>query len=56
MDLRNWRLNIAKTKAMNGSRYIIIPYLMANDMNLEAGDYVYLEYDDVKKEIKMRKN
>ncbi len=55
-QLNNWRLNIAKVKSMNFSRFIIIPFTMANDMELEPGDYVRMEYDDKEKCIKIKKN
>lgn len=56
MDLKNWRENIARVKGMNFSRYVIIPFVMANSMGIEAGDYVKLEYNEEEKSIKIMKN
>lgn len=51
MDLKNWKLDIQDVKRNNKSRYITLPFLMANDMGIELGDYVRIEYDDEKKTI-----
>lgn len=56
MDLKNWRLNISRVGAMHFSKFLIIPVNVANDMNLEVGDYVRMEYDDKTKELKVKKN
>lgn len=49
------KFSIAKVKRMNASRYILIPYVTANAMGVEEGDYVRLEYDEENKEMKIKK-
>ena len=55
MDLKNWKLDIQDVKRNNKSRYITLPFLMANDMGIELGDYVRIEYDEKEKSIKITK-
>ena len=56
METKSWKLDIDKVKRNNNSKYITLPFLMAQDMGIEIGDYVRLEYDDEKKTITVSKN
>ena len=52
MELRS----VQEVKKMNKSRYITIPFLMARKMGLEIGDYINIEYDEEKNEMKIKKS
>lgn len=55
METNNWKVDIDQVKRNNKTRHITLPFLMAQDMGIEIGDYVRLEYDDEKKTITVSK-
>ena len=55
METKSWKLDIDKVKRNNNSKYITLPFLMAQDMGIEIGDYVRIVYDEEKKEMTVTK-
>lgn len=55
MNLKNWRENIAKVNKMNYSRMIVIPTVIANEMELDENSYVYMIYDEKTKSLTITK-
>ena len=56
MDLKNWRQNISKVTFNRTSRQIIIPTVIANEMELDEFSYVYMEYNEKTKTLTVKKN
>lgn len=55
MNLKNWRENIAKVNKMNYSRMVVIPTVIANEMELDENSYVYMVYDEKTKSLTITK-
>lgn len=56
MNLKNWRENISKVMKVGASRHVIIPVVIANEMELDEKSYVYLKYDEKTKSLIIKKS
>lgn len=55
MNLKNWRENIAKVNKMNYSRMVVIPTVIANEMELDENSFVHMIYDENTKTLTITK-
>ena len=57
MNLKNWRENISKVTLVGRySKHVIIPAVIANEMDLDEGSYVYMKYDEKTKSLTIKKS
>lgn len=56
MNLKNWRENISKVMKVSSSRHVIIPVVIANEMELDENSYVYMKYDEKTKSLTIKKS
>lgn len=55
MDLKNWRENISKVMKTGYSRLVVIPTVIANEMEIEENSYVHMKYDETTKSLVITK-